>query len=181
MAKTLAELELCIPAIDDIQSRLLLGGTGYWEKTIELPEVPVSPQPERPDDPELPDNSDPEDQNDPNQDSDEDRDDFPQQSDDSNPLTPQQLLERYNGMLSEFFQGILNKITVEFGNLEGKSAQYNTETNVLTINSEGEFPMQTYIHELIHAWQDLQGYSERSTHASIEFETYVVSNIWAFL
>lgn len=83
-------------------------------------------------------------------------------------------------MLSEFFQGILNKITVEFGNLEGKSAQYNTETNVLTINSEGEFPMQTYIHELIHAWQDLQGYSERSTHSSIEFETYVVSNIWAF-
>lgn len=34
MAKTLAELELCIPAIDDIQSRLLLGGTGYWEKRL---------------------------------------------------------------------------------------------------------------------------------------------------
>lgn len=176
MAKTLAELELCIPAIDDIQSRLLLGGTGYWEKTIELPEVPVSPQPERPDDPELPNDID--DPDDPYQDRDDDHEGDDPNHGDSSP-DPQSTVNGFNEQLPAFLSELLGKITVQFGSLDGKSAQYDAKNDILTLDPSQGLTFESYLHELIHAWQDSQGHMDGATHASIEFETYILMDIWS--
>lgn len=170
--KDLKILNLSIPTLDSSECKALMGGDGYaWE--IELPEVVVTPDNNRPDHSDYDNHDDilDDNQNDYDHDSDnEGNNDY---------KVPDQLKETFE-KLPEKIQNFLkaNNININYDpnykNGSGGSASYNSENKSITTSSLDD---NTLLREAIHAVQDAMGLLDGKSHSAEEFQEKALGDL----
>lgn len=172
--KDLKVLNLSIPTLDSSECKTLMGGDGYaWE--INLPEVVVTPDNDRPD------RSDYDYHDDPFDDSQNDYDyDYDYDNDHDNDYkVPDQLKGTFE-KLPEKFQDFLkeNNIKINYDpnykNSGGGPASYNPEDKSITTSS---LDANTLLREGIHAAQDAKGALDGKSHSAEEFQEKALGDL----
>lgn len=172
--KDLKVLNLSIPTLDSSECKTLMGGDGYaWE--IDLPEVVVTPDNDRPDRSDYDYHDDPFDdsQNDCDYDYDYDNDH------DNDYKVPDQLKGTFE-KLPKKFQDFLKEKNIKinydpnYKNSGGGPASYNLEDKSITTSS---LDANTLLREGIHAAQDAMGALDGKSHSAEEFQEKALGDL----